>query len=128
VHLVNGFRKHSKSENNYPFPHLTHTACQWGGTLLKNPPVGAGPNIQADRQRLHVILRQTDSLLIRFPLWLMEFLKESTSFLQQADVQEDAICVFFYCCTLWCRQSFPRSLLGLATSSKTNRITSRKME
>jgi hypothetical protein len=45
--------------------------------MLKNPPIGVGPNIQADGKGL--IFRQTDSLVLRLPLWLMEFLTESTS-------------------------------------------------
>jgi hypothetical protein len=43
-----------------------------------NPPVDAGPNTQADGKRL--IFRQTDSLVLHLPLWLMEILMESTSF------------------------------------------------
>jgi hypothetical protein len=48
-------------------------------TLLKiRQSVGAGPNIQTDGETL--IFRQTDTLVLRLPLWLMEFLMESTSF------------------------------------------------
>ncbi len=53
-------------------------------TLLKNPLVGAGPNIQADR----LIFRQTDSLVLRLPLWLMEFLIESTRFFTVYNVRK----------------------------------------
>ncbi len=51
-----------------------------GCYTVKNPP-GAGPNIQDDGKRL--IFRQTDSLVLRLPLGLMEFLMENTSYFLQ---------------------------------------------
>jgi hypothetical protein len=51
---------------------LLHVDCKSDYTLLKIHQL-----VQADGERL--ILRQTDTLVLRLPLWLMEFVMESTS-------------------------------------------------
>jgi hypothetical protein len=47
-------------------------------TVKKNPPVGRRTKSRLTEKRL--IFRPTDSLVLRLPLWLMEFLMRSTSF------------------------------------------------
>jgi hypothetical protein len=51
---------------------------------VKNPPDGTGPNIQVDEKRL--IYVRLYSLALCLPLWLMQFLMESTIFYSARNV------------------------------------------
>jgi hypothetical protein len=113
VTAYTGLKYVFNSQSNYQQPtllcdsspgvFLSHSLCLWGTlsgflsssflpTLLKYPAVGAGPNIHADGKRL--IFRQTDNLVLRLPIWLMEFLMESSTFLQCVLTSFFSFCFF----------------------------------